>query len=308
MVVDPCRPALQPVGHRLGPVEIGAPDRAAQPEAGVVGRLDGLVQAPVRQHRQDRAELFLRHHRALGGDIGQDRGGEEVAGAVQPVAAGHGSGADGQGLGRVALDPRQLGAVVDRPQLGARIEPGPDGDALRPLREGLDHLRVEPGRGVDALDRHADLPAVAERRPEQPVRDPLHRHVLQQDRGIVAAQLQGDPGERGRRALGDGPTGGNRTGEGHVADPRVGGEAGAERFATGDDRQDALGEGGGEHGPQQPGGEGVNGEGLSTIVLPAASAGANFADASWRGSSTGRSRRRAPTTASGPRCAPAGRP
>ncbi|CAM5596686.1 hypothetical protein SANTM175S_08487 [Streptomyces antimycoticus] len=28
---------------------------------------------------------------------------------------------------------------------------------------------------------------------------------------------------------------------------------------------------------------GVNGEGLSTIVFPAASAGANFADASWRG-------------------------
>lgn len=68
-----------------------------------------------------------------------------------------------------------------------------------------------------------------------------------------------------------------------MADPRVGGETGAEGFAPGDDRQYVLGEGAGQDRPQQPCGEGVQGEGLRTTVLPAASAGANFAEASWRG-------------------------
>lgn len=196
------------------------------------------------------------------------------------MATGRGPGAVRQGLGRVALDPCQLRGVVDRPQLRARIEPGPDDDGFGMVREGLDHLGVEPGRGVDPLDRHADLPAVAERRPEQPFRDPLHLHVVQQDGGVVAAQFQGDPRERGGRARRDGPPGGHRTGEGHMTDPRVGREAGAEGFVTGDDRQYPLRERGGHDGRQQPGGEGVYGEGLSTTVLPAASAGANFADAS----------------------------
>lgn len=262
MVVDPCRPALQPVGDRLGPVEIGPPHRAAQSEAGAVGRLDGFVEAPVRQHRQHRPELLLRHHRAVGRDIGQDRRGVEVARTVQPVTAGRGSGAVGQGLGGVALDPGQLRGVVDRAQFRARVEARSDDGGLRALGEGLDDVGVEPGRGVDALDRHADLPAVAERRPEQPVRDALHVHVGQEDGGVVAAQLQGDAAERCRRARRDGPSGGNGTGEGHMADPRVGGQAGPEGFMAGDDREYVLGEGGGEDGSEQPGGEGCEGRGL----------------------------------------------
>lgn len=280
MVVDPCRAALQPVGHRFGPVEIGAPHGAAEPERGVVGGLDGFVEAPVRQHRQDRAELFLRHHPAVGEDIGQDRRFVEVARPVGPVTAGRDTRPVRQGLGRVALDAGQLGSVVDGAELGVRGQTGSDDGGLRPLRECLDHVGVEPGRGVDAFDRHTDLAAVAERRPEQPVGDPLHIHVLQQDGGVVATQLQGDAAQCRRRAFGDGPSGGDRTGEGHVPDARMGGQPGTQGVLTCDDRQYVVGEGGGDDGYQQSRGEGVKGEGFTTTVLPAASAGANFADAS----------------------------
>ncbi len=222
-------------------------------------------------------------------------------------AAGRRPGSVRPCLLRDLLDPGQLGGVVDRAQPGVRVRSGPHDDGLRALCEGFDDLGVEPGRGVDAFDRHADLPAVAERGPEQPVRDPVHVDVVQEDCGVVAAQFQGDPGQRGRRRFGDGPPGGHRAGEGDVADARVGGEAGTEGFAAGDDGQYVLRQGGGEDGAEQPGGEGVYGDGLRTMVLPAASAGANFAAASWRESSTARSRRRVRAVASGSRCARAGR-
>src|SRR5690606_35734236 len=127
-------------------------------------------------------------------------------------------------------DTGQLGRVVDRTQPGPRGEAGPDGDGCGALGEGFDDVGVEPGGDVDAFDGHADLPAVAEGGPEQPVRDAFHVDVVQQDGGVVAAQFQGDPGERGSRRCGDGPPGRHRAGEGDVADAGVGGEAGAERF------------------------------------------------------------------------------
>lgn len=103
------------------------------------------------------------------------------------MAAGRRPGAVRQGLLRDLFDPGQLGGVVDRAQPGVWVEAGPDSDGLRALGEGFDDLGVEPDRGVDAFDRHADLPAVAERGPEQPVRDPVHLDVVQQDGGVVAA-------------------------------------------------------------------------------------------------------------------------
>lgn len=254
-MVDPRRPALQPVRDRLGPVQVGAPDGAAEPEARAVGRVDGLVETPVRQHRQHRPELFLRHHRTGRRDIGEDRRSEEIARPVQPVAAGRGPGAVRQRPFGDLLHACQLRGVVDGAQPGARVKAAADGDGLRPPGERLDHLRVQPGGGVHAFDRHADLPAVAERGPEQPVRGPLHIDVVQQDRRVVAAQLQGDPGEGGRRPLGDRPPGGHRTGEGDMPDARMGGQPRTERFASGDDGQHVLGQGGGEDGSQQPGGE-----------------------------------------------------
>jgi hypothetical protein len=157
------------------------------------------------------------------------------------------------------------------------------------------------GRGVDALDRHADLPAVAERRPEQPVRDLLHVDVVQQDGGVVAAQFEGDPRERGRRARGDRPgyffaptilaVVPAATPRPVAAEPvkvtwRIPG-CEARRAPRGSRPVTIVSTPSGRApertDPSNRVARGVNGEGLSTIVLPAARAGANFADASCRG-------------------------
>lgn len=116
------------------------------------------------------------------------------------MAARRGPRPVGQGLPGELLDAGQLRGVVDRAQLGGGVQAGADGDGLRPLGEGFDDVGVQPGGDVEALDRHADLSAVAERRPEQPVGDPLHVDVVEQDGRVVAAQLQRHAGERVRRS------------------------------------------------------------------------------------------------------------
>lgn len=130
MVVDPGRAAVEPVGDGFGAVGVGAPDGAAEAEAGAVRGGDGLVESAVRQDGQDRPELFAGHHRAAGRDIGEDGGGEEVAGGVQPVPAGRRAGAVREGAAGHLLDAGELGALLTGPSRVAGSRPGPTATLL----------------------------------------------------------------------------------------------------------------------------------------------------------------------------------
>ncbi len=160
--VDPGRAALQPAGDVGGPIGVGAPHRAGQPEVGGVGPLDHVVHVPVGDDRQRRAELLLVDDPGPVGDVGEDGRLEEVAGAVHGVAAGGGGGPVGHGVGHQLLDPLVLGGVVDRAELGVGLGAVAhlDGRGLR--GQALDHLVVERLGHVDALDGRAHLAVVVE--------------------------------------------------------------------------------------------------------------------------------------------------
>jgi hypothetical protein len=54
---------------------------------GGVGPVDGVVDVAVGDHRERRPELLLVDDARAVGDVGEDRGLEEVAGAVDGLAA-----------------------------------------------------------------------------------------------------------------------------------------------------------------------------------------------------------------------------
>ena len=112
--------------HALrGPERLGAllgPDPGRQPVGGVVRLRHGLVRGAEREHREHGAEDLLpgHPHRLL--DAGEHRRREEQAALGQRARAGPTPGALGvAGRGEVD-DPVQLGAGVDRADVGVLVQ------------------------------------------------------------------------------------------------------------------------------------------------------------------------------------------
>src|SRR5438874_7495974 len=77
--VHPGVAGIQPVDRLLRPLEIAGEDRRAQPELGVIGTSQRLIEVLDGGNRQERAEGFLAPDTCIVGDVRDDGGLEEEA-------------------------------------------------------------------------------------------------------------------------------------------------------------------------------------------------------------------------------------
>src|SRR5919109_242808 len=198
--VHPGRARLELAGDGRRAPRVGAPDRAAEPELRRVRVLERVVEVAIRDHRERRPELLVGH---------------EVVDSLE-------------------LRPRR-----DRADADAVVHAVRDLDRAGALGERGDDVVVEALRRVDPLDPRADLAAVVEGAPEEAVCERDGVDVVEQDRRVVAAELEGDTLEVGRRRGRDVLAGRDRAGEADLPWDRVRAHPLAELVAAADDVQHA---------------------------------------------------------------------
>ena len=190
-------------------------------------------------------------------------------------------GALGERVGDVALDLRDRGLVDQRPDLHAFGEPVGDLQPGGRLGEGADEVVVDAVLDEEAVGRDARLAGVPELAHHR-AGDRLGQvGVVEDDERRVAAELERDllhlAGALGHQELADL----RRAGEAELADDRVGRHLAADRgcvgSVAGDDREDAGGTPASSASAAIASAvSGVCSAGLSTIVQPTASAGADL--------------------------------
>ncbi len=163
MHVDPGRPDLEPGGDRLAALEVVGPDRSAEAEAGVVGARNRVLEIAVREYRNDRPELLVSDQAAVLCDIGDERRRNEIARFIRDLAAAKYSCTRRFDLGDQLADLVVLHLVLHRAERRLGIEPVADAGAAGFLDQCIAELVVNALVGIDAFDRHADLPRVNER-------------------------------------------------------------------------------------------------------------------------------------------------
>src|ERR671925_196708 len=237
--VHPGRARLELAGDGRRAPRVGAPDRAAEPELRRVRVLERVVEVAIRDHRERRPELLLGHDPHRVGGSGEDGRGEEVAAERERRAAGGDVGAVRDGVGDEVVDSLELRPRRDRADADAVVHAVRDLDRAGALGERGDDVVVEALRRVDPLDPRADLAAVVEGAPEEAVRERDGVDVVEQDRRVVAAELEGDTLEVGRRRGRDVLAGRDRAGEADLPWDRVRAHPLAELVAAADDVQHA---------------------------------------------------------------------
>ena len=158
-------------------------------------------------------ELLLPHDPDVVADARDDRRGIEVPRALEFGAADVDDRARVSRVGDEFGDALPLHVVAERPQLGVRKGPVADLRGPGALGHGRHDVAVHPLGHIKALDGDADLPVVHERALEQSLRDLTRVHVVEHDCRIVAAELEGNPLQVGRRCDVDGRAGRDRAGE-----------------------------------------------------------------------------------------------
>src|SRR5918997_5230671 len=164
-----------------------------KPERHGVREPDGLVERIDLDHRQHGPEGLLAHdpHRML--DTGQDRRPVEEAPPAEALAARDELRATVQGLPDVVLYLVPALRVDHGPDVRLGVHRVADVERLRELLRSLDevvrHLLVH----VEALRRGADLPGVQARRPYGALGRYLHVHIVADDEGVLAAELEVRP-------------------------------------------------------------------------------------------------------------------
>ena len=197
MAVDERRAGLDAPRDGDRPVGVGAPDRGAEPEFGVVGHADGVVDHVVGDDRDDWPELFHCHQLGVGIDPGdEDR--QHVVPVAEVCGGGRRSELTDVRAGRCgALDeglhPVLRRAVDERPEGRFGIESVPHTVAVDLVGEALDEFLFAVARDVDALDREADLTRARVDAACEGGDDGVKVDVVEQNRGVIAAELQTDP-------------------------------------------------------------------------------------------------------------------
>lgn len=247
-VVDGDHAGLEAADDGLqGGVALGAVDGGAEAEVG--GVCDGehvlCGGGGGAEHGEDWGEALVLGDAHGRGDVDEEGGLEVVAlgvlGVGVALAAGEEAGALGDGLGDELLEAGE-GGVGDH---GAHVGVGAEADGLDAGLEQLDEAVVDGAGGDDALDADAVLAGGLEGAPEDDVDDARQVAVfaaaggLEDDEGVLAAEL----GDDGREALGgaggDVVGDGLRADEGDVADSRVRRQV-AGGFGPANDRLDEL--------------------------------------------------------------------
>ncbi len=128
--------------------------------------------------------------------------------------------------------------------------------------QALDQRLIEPVGRVDAFDRHADLAGVEEGAAEQVGRDLVEIGVVQNNRRVVAAELQRHALERSAGARHHPLAGRDRAGERDAVDAGMLGHPAAQRIAAGHGVEHARRQGGARHLAHQKGRQRRIGRGL----------------------------------------------
>jgi len=125
------------------------------------------------------------------------------------------------------FDLLELHLVLQRPDLRSRIKTIADHRRVRECGQFIAHGFVHSVRDIDPFDREAHLAGVRHRTVEYLLCSRLHVHIVQHDRGIVAAEFQGKAFDGVCRARHDFLARGGRSSERHFGDVRVLGQASA---------------------------------------------------------------------------------
>ena len=224
-----------------GVLDVLRPDRAAESVGRVVCDRDGLVLAPVRDHREHRPEdLFLRDlHRVV--DVGEDRRLDEeaLAKALRRVPAADRPRALLLARSEVPRDPVALPRADDGPDVRGGVQRIAELHRADRGAEGLDDLLIAGTRREDSRLCTAGLAVIQERRAEQRLERRPEIDVLEDDRRRLAAELEGAASDQLAAEAPDAAAGGGAAREADLVDAGMADQILARLAARSDDVDDA---------------------------------------------------------------------
>lgn len=254
MLVHPDGAALNPRRGGRRALFVRAPDRTAQSIVAGVGARDDIVQIAIFEHGEDGAELFLAHDRRIVVDVAHDGRRQEIAGPVDDVAAG-----DQLPFLGAALEQRlelvELGAILDRADLRTLARAVVDDRRARQLGQFVAENLVHGFGHIGALDRDADLAGIGHRALENAPGGVDRVGIVQDDRRVIAAQLQRHALERRGGGLHHLLPRFGRSGEGNLRDVGMAGHCRAEIIVVAQDVDDPGRQYVGAQGAEQQAGE-----------------------------------------------------
>ena len=195
----------------------------------------------VPHDRQRRPELLFVDEPDAAFGAGEDRRAEPEAGPVGRAAAGGRGEALVDGVGDELADPAELRLGRQRPHR-ERSARRPELVALGGGGERVDHLVVDPSGSEDPLGEGAGLARVEPGTGQHGVDRRDDVDVVEQDGGVVAAELERHPLEVAARRHRHALPAGDRTGEADLARRRVRRHLCAELVAAADHVDDAGGQ------------------------------------------------------------------
>ena len=211
-VVDGHATATQSASHAASTIRIGAPHRSRQTIWGVIGAVDDVLLVRELEHRNRRAEGFIRRGEGVIRNVRQNdwRNEARLTIPIEPrvlgSAAGHGI---LDMLGDLCdLEINRHVAEIVIAIIGIRL-----GQQLRLTNQLRDELIMNRLVDIQALNRGARLAGRRQRTEQSSGRRPLNVGVFENDHGILAAELQLHWNQQVRALLHDLLTRGSRTGE-----------------------------------------------------------------------------------------------
>src|SRR6266851_8154694 len=171
---------------------------------GGIGSLDGVIEVAVWDDWKCRAKLLFVHDADALAHARKNGWLEEVAVAAHWLTTSRRFAASRKSVVDEFLDTLVLGTIVDWPNLDTLTHPIPDPYLPGPLGEGLNQVIVQGFWYVYVLDGRANLAAIDERSPEHTTGYDRRVGVVEDNRRIIASQLQSDPLEVGSRCSCDG--------------------------------------------------------------------------------------------------------
>jgi hypothetical protein len=217
-------------------VRVGGPDGSGWAVGAVVGDAYRVGVVLVGDHRKDRSEDFFAGDAHVVVDAGEDRRRDVPASFVAGwCAAGGDVCAFGAAGVDVAVDPVALPAGGQWTDLGGRVGGVADGHGPHGGDQGVYHVLVPAVWGEEAGLCHAGLAVVGEGGVLESGRGGGQVGVVADDRGRLAAELQGVSLEVLAAERRDSPAGGGGAGERHHVDTGVPDEVLTGRGPAGDD-------------------------------------------------------------------------
>ena len=193
--VPPDDAGAQPVGHPEDPRALLGPDPRREPVHRVVRLLDGLVRRAEREHAEDGPEDLLARDAVALGDVREDRRREPPALLGEPARRL----VDLRALLVAArdelVDPVELRLRVDRADVGVLVERVADAQRRHPALQLAHELVVDRLLDEEPRAGAADVALVEVDAVDDPLDRLVERRVLEDDVGGLAAELEreGDP-------------------------------------------------------------------------------------------------------------------